>query len=710
MSDFSDLPWFLKEYIHENRWDSFRNVQTDAFEAFRKNDDHLIISSATSSGKTEAALFPIISSLYNDPTDGIGALYIGPLKALIDDQFERIRPMIEKSGIKVTGWHGDISTSMKKKLMDEPSGFLQITPESLQNIIMNHNELLVRLFSGLRFVIIDEIHVFIPSARGTQILCCLETIERMTGCGPRRIGLSATLHDSASSGSWLSANTGRGVTMVEESTGRDADISIIYNRFPASMEDDPVSRKKAITDYYKELFGEVNGRNCLIFTNSRTSAERTARSLDVISERYGQKGLVSIHHSSISKEFRKNTEERMKDRYRKTVTVATSSLELGIDVGEMERIVQIDPPMSCMSMLQRMGRSGRRGGKQNLVIMCNDDKERPWMNVLGVSVDLIRAIAMVELAREGWSEPLEEDPLPYGMLFHQTLRHMASGLGCRFSELKEQVLSMYPFRNITEDDYRILLKHMLSTNVIERMADRTLLIGRNGERIVFGRDFCSVFDFVSEIDIFFEGRCIGSIQGAPEVGDNIQLAGGMWNIISVSKDASRADVRPTNEGSCLPWKSGAPPIDDAIIMKMRDILSCDDEYDYLNEKTSECLAHSRSAFSSQDMDCLYSITDNGIRIFPWIGTRAFDTLRRIVVSINEGSVYAQAPYYIEVRTKKPGIIEKGIRDFIAGGNAGTLIDPAEDFHHGKFDGYLPEVLLKKAFIANWLDVKRLKLR
>ena len=109
MSDFSDLPWFLKEYIHENKWDSFRDVQTEAFKVFRETDDHIIITSATSSGKTEAALFPIISSLYNDPAEGIGLLYIGPLKALINDQFERVGPMIEKSGIKVTGWHGDIS-------------------------------------------------------------------------------------------------------------------------------------------------------------------------------------------------------------------------------------------------------------------------------------------------------------------------------------------------------------------------------------------------------------------------------------------------------------------------------------------------------------------------------------------------------------------------------------------------------------------------
>ena len=149
MSDFSDLPWFLKEFIHESRWDSFRDIQTEAFEAFRKNDNHIIISSATSSGKTEAALIPVIASLYENPPEGIGAMYIGPLKALIDDQFQRMIPMIEKSEIKITGWHGDVETGVKKKLMNNPEGILQITPESLQNIIFNHNEKLKKMFSNL---------------------------------------------------------------------------------------------------------------------------------------------------------------------------------------------------------------------------------------------------------------------------------------------------------------------------------------------------------------------------------------------------------------------------------------------------------------------------------------------------------------------------------------------------------------------------------
>ncbi len=703
MSDFSELPMFLKEYIHENRWDSFRDVQVNTFTAFRENENHIIISSATSSGKTEAALFPVIASLYEHPAEGIGAMYIGPLKALIDDQFERMTPMLEKSDIKVTGWHGDISSGVKKRLLKDPEGILQITPESLQNIIVNHRDSLKGLFGGLRFVIIDEIHSFIPSPRGAQILCCLETIEKICGCSPRRIGLSATIGNKDSAKEWIAANTGKGVTVIDDIGSRDFDIHVVYNSFPVPSEEDPDCRKRALTSYYKDLFESVKGKDCLIFANSRLSAEKTARSLDIVASKYGSGNMVSVHHGSISKEFRKDAEERMKDRYRRTVTVATSSLELGIDVGSMERIIQVDPPMSCMSMLQRMGRSGRRGGRQDMTILCNDDAERPWTDVMGVSANLIKSIALIELAKEGWTEPLREEKIPYGLLFHQTLEYMASGTGCRFSDLWNDVLTMYPFRDISENEYKVLLRHMVSTGILERMDDGTLLIGKNGEHLVFGHDFCSVFDVRPEIDIFIDGRPLGSIQETPEVGECIQLAGRVWEVIAVSKDGTRADVRPSDSGSSSPWKSDVPDIDDIVMNRMYEILSSDTEYDYLDDRGRACLERSRAAFRKEGMDHLLTVTDWGIRICPWKGTKGFDTIRRKIVSSGVGRVYARLPYHIDVYTSRPGNVERMVNSFVNGRKTSNLILPDENICRGKFDMYLPRELLVRNFTANRLS-------
>ncbi len=153
MSDlFADLPWFLQEYVHNNRWTSFRNIQLDTYEAFRSTEGHILISAGTSSGKTEAAMFPVIASVYGQCQEGISVLYVGPLKALIDDQFERIEPILRDSGIRITGWHGDISQYRKDKTVKDPSGILQITPESLQNIVTNRRDELTRLYNRRRYV------------------------------------------------------------------------------------------------------------------------------------------------------------------------------------------------------------------------------------------------------------------------------------------------------------------------------------------------------------------------------------------------------------------------------------------------------------------------------------------------------------------------------------------------------------------------------
>ncbi|MBO5668969.1 MAG: DEAD/DEAH box helicase, partial [Candidatus Methanomethylophilaceae archaeon] len=190
---FSELPEFLKEYIHENRWESFRRIQEDAFDNMMLSEDDIIISSGTSSGKTEAALFPVIASLYDEPSKSIGALYISPLKALINDQYSRISRILERSGITVTGWHGDVDRYIKDRLKEDPKGILQMTPESLQALIGGDPDSARRMFPDLRFVIIDEMHAFMDSERGLQLLCCLDRIERISSCHPRILVLSATI-------------------------------------------------------------------------------------------------------------------------------------------------------------------------------------------------------------------------------------------------------------------------------------------------------------------------------------------------------------------------------------------------------------------------------------------------------------------------------------------------------------------------------------
>ncbi len=698
---FDSLPWFLREYIHANRWESFRSVQEKAFDILFGTDRHLLISSETSSGKTEAALFPAISSIYSNPPRSVGALYVGPLKALIDDQFERLEPMLKDSYIEVTGWHGDISLQSKAKLLEVPSGILQITPESLQNIVASRPEDLERLFGDLRFVIIDEVHAFMGSDRGQQLLCCLERLDMLAHCEPRRIGLSATIADTGSVAEWLSANTGRETAVVTDRPTAKRDLIIYYSRFPSPAED-PNPRKKSVNSFYKLLYKEIRGRNCIVFTNSRVTAERTARSLKKMAEAAKDPDVIHVHHGSISKELRKSAEENLKDPSKKTVTVSTVTLELGIDVGSLDAVIQIDTPYTCSSFVQRMGRSGRRGGAQIMRMFCREDQEKWWSSVEGVSMDLIKGIAIATLAEEGWTESESEPSLPYGLLFHQTMECMRHGTGTKFSRLLSDVLPMYPFRNIKKEEYAELVRYMISVGIIMKMDDGTLLITDKGEKISSDRDFCSVFTVKKEIEVSCDGKGVGTIQEMPKQGDLIQLAGRIWKVVEINGKSRSVEVEETEGSADTLWKSGVPETDNRIMERMREILSSDEGYGFLDASASEELSASRRMAIQSEMLKGIVETDYGYRIYPWIGTRAFDTLCRVLRMVCD-KVLERPPYFADVMTELDwGELLEYIERYSDKRFAADLIGD-DRLEFGKYDRYVPEDLLMKSLAEDKLD-------
>jgi len=704
---FEKLPWFIKEYIHACRWSGFREIQTQTFDSFYSTDDHILISAGTSSGKTEAAMFPVIASLYSNPPESVGALYIGPLKALIDDQFQRMGPVLGESELRITGWHGDIGQSSKKKLVESPEGILQITPESLQNIISYTPEEIERLFGDLRFVIIDEVHAFMDSDRGLQLLCCLQRLETLAHCDPRRIGLSATIADREAAAEWLKADTGRHVSIVSDDGIGDRRITIHYNDLPSpDPETDSTDRKRAITSYYLELFRQTHGYNCIVFTNSRHDAEVAAKSLRIVAERKGYPNEVSIHHGSISKELRRDAESRLKDPSVKSTTVATVTLELGIDVGDLDRIVQIDAPFTCSGLVQRMGRSGRRGNVQDMVIMCKDDEEEWWNSVEGVSMNLVKAVAMSELIlKEGWTEPADRSDLPYGLLYHQTMEYLRAGIGCKFSTLVSDVLSMYPFRGISKEEYRLMVKNLVNLDHLTVMADQTILIGPKAERLVFNRDFCSVFSAKKEIMVKCEGKTVGSIQEAPAVDELIQLAGHIWKVLEVSADKGTVIVEECEGEANNIWRSGTPPTHTRIMKKMLEVLQSDESYDYLDESAASRLEECRDLARANGMTELFSERTGGYRMHPWVGTKQFDTLRRVLQKvIGTDRIRAFQPFYIDIRSKlSQDEILGRVRDYLEEKDPITLVYDEDLLRYGKFDRYVPESLLVREYASHRLD-------
>lgn len=451
---FSRLPFFLRQYVEGKKWKAFREVQLKSFEILYNTTDHLLISSGTSSGKTEAALFPIIVDLYHNKPKRISTLYISPLIALIDDQKDRVSYMLRDSGIHLYSWHGGISSSTKRKVIDSGEGILQITPESLENIIHRDSKVVKDLFSDLRYVVIDEIHSFMNSDRGLHLLCELETIERISGSRPRRIGLSATLSDYSDAIDWIQSNTRRNVSLVECTDVPDYELNIQY--VGIVPKGDP-NRQRNLQSFYWTIFKETNDYDCLIFANSRSNVERIATSLKMINEKVNSSKFILVHHSSVSRDYRKYAEELMKSHDRKCTAIATSTLELGIDIGDLERVIQIGTPHTVSSFVQRFGRSGRRNGHPVMICICNSLSSHS--RLCGEDIDLVKMIAESELFfKDKWVEPVNYSKKPYSLLFQQTVSYVKSKIIASYNDLVQDVLSLYPFRLITMNDYSLLLQ------------------------------------------------------------------------------------------------------------------------------------------------------------------------------------------------------------------------------------------------------------
>ena len=501
---------FIQEYIYRSDWQSLRAVQVAAGEAVFETEENVLLCASTASGKTEAAFFPILTLLSEDPPASVGALYIAPLKALINDQFSRLGELCEEEGIPVFHWHGDVSQSHKNKLVKQPRGILQITPESLEAMLLHRHMDISRLFGDLRFVVIDEVHSLMRGDRGLQTLCLIERLSRMAGVQPRRIGLSATIGDPEAAGRFLASGSGRGVVIPQlNAPGRTWRLSMEHFYTEGSSAEDPdgtaASRDtdsgsggeesadgsaagNSAAGYARSanvsasvagiadtgtagadrglagdpeeadgtvlpslplpadgrptdtaprgadpgigyIFEHTRGRKCLVFCNSREEAESVTTTLRQYCEARGEHDRFLIHHGNLSTSYRQTAEEFMKDDDMYLTTVTTATLELGIDIGRLERAFQIDAPFTVSSFLQRMGRTGRRGLPQEMWFVMREDPPLPRaMLPECIPWKLVQGIALVQLyTEEHWVEPPREGRLPYSLLYPQTMCTLAAG-------------------------------------------------------------------------------------------------------------------------------------------------------------------------------------------------------------------------------------------------------------------------------------------
>jgi ATP-dependent Lhr-like helicase len=713
---FDRLAPFIQKYIYTHSWTELRQVQVEACRVIFDTDAHLLIAAGTASGKTEAAFLPVLTLLHQNPSATIGALYIGPIKALINDQFERLNDLLKEADIPVWAWHGDVSQSRKQKLLKNPQGVLQITPESLESLLINKQTELPRLFGDLRFAIVDEIHAFMGSERGCQILCQLARLSRFMQQPPRRIGLSATLGDYSLAETWLRSGTDRSVITPEIQSGqRKVQLAVEHFYTPEQSAND----RPSINPYYQYIFNHTKSRKCLIFANNRTQTESVIAKLRHIAEVEGLPDIYHVHHGSISARLREAAEEAMCGSA-PAVTAATVTLELGIDIGQLERVIQLDAPLSVASFLQRLGRTGRRGTPADMRFVCTEDEpcgeeslpeQIPWQ--------LLQAIAIIQLyLEERWIEPIQPLRYPFSLLYHQTMSILVGMGELSPAALAQQVLTLPAFAAISQDDFRQLLRYLIDIDHIQQTENGKLLVGLTGERLVRHFHFYAVFPDNVEYVVREESMEIGNIIIPLPAGSQFALAGKTWEVLEIDLKRKTIFVKQTQSNASISWRGGSGTIHTKILERMRRVLSENVQYHYLQNDAKERLKAVRqlARTAGLDRDNILSLEGNIYCIFPWMGTVAYRTLERFLnffvrYSLDIRSIGGVSPYFLTVKLGKSSFDELAneLINFTKKElTAYDLVSSEEAPKLQKYDEFIPSNLLRKVFACDYLDVAEVR--
>lgn len=811
MNVFDRYAPFVQDFIYEHEWESLRSIQVAAADAIFNTDENVLLTASTASGKTEAAFFPILTEFWENPPASVGALYIGPLKALINDQFHRLNDLCDEADIPVWYWHGDVSASHKAKLLKKPSGILQITPESLEALLLHKHLAVPRMFCDLRYVVIDEVHSLLRGDRGGQALCLIERLSRMAGVNPRRIGLSATIGDPERAGAFLSAGTGRsciiprfeeprrtwrlsmehfyiggpqaqerarsnnGVaeadivscspvqndsTSLEEllsrayAKGGEAELGLPHQGTTAVHEpqtevhvDTPASTELlAPTDTAPQdadpglgyIFEHTRGRKCLVFVNSREEAEAVCASLRSYCEANHEPDRFLIHHGNLSAAYRETAEELMRDEEQAQTTVTTATLELGIDIGRLERAFQIDAPFTVSSFLQRMGRTGRRDLPPEMHFVMREEQPEPRaMLPETVPWKLLQGIALVQLYREEhWVEPPALDRLPYSLLYHQVMGILASCGELTPAELAQRVLTLSYFHRVSADDLRCLLRHLIEIDHIEVTESGGLIVGLAGERVTNSFKFYAVFQENEEFTVRCESAELGTIVNPPPAGERIAIAGHCWLVEEV--DWKRHLVYCTQIKGRVPAYFGdcAGDINTHILERMKRVLEEHEAYPYLmgNARarlaqarhvaqnagivgSPEATANRRAGTFSRGESPLINLGGDTWALFPWLGSYAFLALERLLkiksaAELGLKGLDPSRPYFMQFRMKADPqtffeVVAAEAEDQF---DPIDLVYPGEVPYFDKYDEFLPQELVRKGFAEGVLDIEGMRER
>jgi len=707
---FKQYAPYIQNYIYKNGWNELRLSQIEAGDIIFNSDSNLVLLSSTASGKTEAALFPILSMLENNPSTSISVIYVAPTKALINDQFDRLSDLLLESGITVTKWHGDASVNLKNKLLNKPRGILQITPESLESMLVNRSSDILRLFGDLRFVVFDEIHTMMGSDRGAQVKCCIERIAHKIGYCPRIIALSATMGRAELAANWIGRGTGRS-TEVVDIPGDSVRWRLMCEQFYTDVDS-----KNGIDAGYEFIHSACHNKRAIVFSNSREETEFVCATMHQICAKKGTDDRFFIHHGNLSAAIREDTERAIKNEEKKAVACATVTLELGIDIGKLERIVNVEAPNTVAGFLQRLGRSGRRDLPPEMVAVFRETTPLPYAPFYELLPwHLLQMIAIIQLYLEDrFIEPLYEKKFPLSLMLHQTLSILASSGELTPSALAKKVLSLSAFASVPREVYKEMLIALIKSEIIEQTDEKTLIVGVQGEKLTNNFKFYAVFQDSEDYSVKCSSEEIGTISSPVPVGERFALAGRVWEVKELDVSHRLIYVDPVEGKMEISWPGNAGVIHTRILERVRQILTEDKTYKYLSEKATKRIETARNIAHNSGMlnKPILCIGGYSYVMFPWLGTVGVRTLKKVLRTrcsslFGISDVASESCYYVTFKMEKgtpDTLLDYLFRLFSVDEiNPEAYVDSNDLVLFEKYDKYIPQNLLNKAFAYDRLD-------
>jgi ATP-dependent Lhr-like helicase len=562
-------PSIQHHVVNSLGWRDLRPLQQQSVDPIL-DGEHCLLLAPTAGGKTEAAILPILSRMLSEQWSGLSVLYICPIRALLNNLEERLSYYGSLVGRRCGLWHGDVGQAARSAILKDPPDILLTTPESLEALLISRRTDRRFLFGSLRAVVIDEVHAFAGDDRGWHLLAVLERIALLAGAQPQRIGLSATVGNPEEILSWMTRASGRSRVVSPPSNGvAEADVTLDY---VGGIENAAL----VVSKLYR-------GEKRLVFCDSRSQAERLASLLRTA----GTSTFVS--HSSLSVDDRRQAERAFRES-RDCVIVATSTLELGIDVGDLDRVLQLEAPATVASFLQRLGRTGRRAGSRRNCLFLATNRE-----------SLIAAAALLRLWRSGYVEPLHPPPDPYPVVAQQIMAiiRQEGAASRRFDDATIR-RALGQSGKTVED----LIQHMLESGILFEDSG-VLSIGTLGERLYGAKNFMplmSVFDSPQLFQVFCGLEALGSVHPMSFSGFGqkpvvISLGGRAWEVIHLDDGRGIAHVRAADARGRSRWLGASRALSGEFCGAIRALLLDDASDDLWSKRAAAEMEATRAETS-----------------------------------------------------------------------------------------------------------------